>query len=102
MRGDRLLTARSVLSATLVVLALLGAIAAAGSIPHAHLGAHPGLFNQDHDLSLLSTFASSAPLPVVPAIAVALVVAAVATSVPVRPAWRPTGSCASRAPPRPA
>ena len=82
---------RRVLITLLVGLALAGSLLGAASIPHSHTPGHPGLYNQEHDLSYFATFSGGAPLPDSPAAAplvvlVVLVVAAVASAAPV--VWR--------------
>ena len=75
----------------LVGLALAGSILSAASIPHSHTPGHPGLYNQEHDLSYLATFGGGAPLPDTPSpaplvVLLALVVASVIGAAPV--VWR--------------
>jgi hypothetical protein len=60
----------------LVVLALVGFLLSGASIPHSHAPGHPGLYNQEHDLSYLATFGGGGPLPDAP-FAVPLVVVVV-------------------------
>jgi len=75
----------------LVVLALAGSLLGAASIPHSHAAGHPGLYNQEHDLSYLATFGGGAPLPEAPSAAplVVLVVFVLAASVEAAPVlWR--------------
>ena len=75
----------------LVALALTGSLLGAASIPHSHTPGHPGLYNQEHDLSYLATFGGGAPLPATPSPAplVVLVVLAVATTAGAAPVvWR--------------
>jgi hypothetical protein len=79
---------RRVLITILVGLALAGSLLGAASIPHSHTPGHPGLYNQEHDLSYFATFGGGAPLPDTPAAAplvvlVIVVVAAVASTAPV-------------------
>jgi hypothetical protein len=68
------------LSLMLVALALAGFVLSGASIPHSHAPGHPGLYNQEHDLSYLATFGAGAPVPATPSAAplVLLVVLAVA------------------------
>ena len=48
---------------SLLVLAALAAILLQGAcLPHTHTGVGPGLYNQDHDLSLLATLHGAAVL----------------------------------------
>lgn len=72
----------------LVGLALAGSLLAAASIPHVHSPGHPGLHNQEHDLSYLATFGGTAPVPDAPSAAplVLVVVLAVAVVACVAPA----------------
>ena len=55
-----------------VVLALLAATAIvlqAGSVPHLHASEHPGLYNQEHDLTFLAGLAAQGlPADIVPAL----------------------------------
>ncbi len=82
---------RRVLITILVGLALAGSLLGAASIPHSHTPGHPGLYNQEHDLSYLATFGGGAPLPDAPAAAplVVLVIVVVATVTGAAPVvWR--------------
>jgi hypothetical protein len=81
----------SPLSMILVALALAGSILGAASIPHSHAAGHPGLYNQEHDLSYLATFGGGGPLPDSPSAAplvvlVVLTPAAVTGAAPI--VWR--------------
>ena len=73
---------RRVLPTILVGLALAGSLLGAASIPHSHTPGHPGLYNQEHDLSYLATFGGAGLASEAPAAAplVVLVVLAVATA----------------------
>ncbi|HVG80040.1 MAG TPA: hypothetical protein VNF03_17965 [Patescibacteria group bacterium] len=86
---------------SLLLLAALTAVVLQGAcLPHTHAGVGPGLYNQDHDLSLLATLHSAAVLhDAQPAPLVVFVVSALTptgTGSPVAPA-RSTAD--SRAPP---
>jgi hypothetical protein len=75
----------------LVGLALAGSLLGAASIHLSHTPGHPGLYNQEHDLSYLATFGGGAPLPEGPSAAplVVLVVLAVGATVGAPPiVWR--------------
>ena len=75
----------------LVGLALAGSLLGAASIPHSHTPGHPGLYNQEHDLSYFATFGGGAPLPDSPSPAppVVLVILAVAAATGAAPiVWR--------------
>ncbi|MBI4629268.1 MAG: hypothetical protein HY729_11190, partial [Candidatus Rokubacteria bacterium] len=39
-----------------LALALVGLLLAGGSLLHVHIGAEPGVWNHDHDASLLAAF----------------------------------------------
>jgi hypothetical protein len=82
-------------------LALVAVVVNAGSVPHSHASATPGVFNEDHDLSALATVGSSSGLvsqtpSIVPLDAAAPLAAGPLTSAPVDQARR---SADSRAPP---
>jgi hypothetical protein len=62
-----------VLRSSLVLLALAGVLLQGASLPHLHLGAGVGLYNAEHDLTMLTAFGSGALPPETPAIALALV-----------------------------
>lgn len=66
---------RRTTSALLVALAVAGLLAGAGSIPHNHTGVQQGLYNQEHDLTLLATAGSGALLPNSTAAAVLVLIA---------------------------
>jgi hypothetical protein len=88
----------------LPVLALAMAVAAlalsAGSVPHVHVGPGVGLWNLEHDLSLLATRGVGAPLPeAAPVIGVALVVATVLLPACLPFVSAPRRHSAPRAPP---
>jgi hypothetical protein len=75
----------------LVGLALVGFLLGGASIPHSHAPGHPGLYNQEHDLSYLATFGGGGPLPDAPSavplvVVVVLAVAATAGAPPIL--WR--------------
>ncbi len=86
--------------ALLVLLAAAGMLVQAASVPHAHTGAHAGLFNQEHDLTLLAGLAGQGlPVEAMPLLATATVHASVPPFVPERPGRHATRSGDSRAPP---
>ncbi len=74
-------------------------MAQAAALPHTHGGASPGLFNQEHDFTLLAT-ASAVALPGAPPLIGTIVVV---TGVTLPEAHRlssvPRGSTDGRAPP---
>ena len=86
--------------ALLLVLACAGMIAQAGSLPHLHKAHEPGIYNEEHDLSLLAALAAQALLSEgATAPSLDVVVGAPPPLVPERPAIRSVHADASRAPP---
>ena len=83
----------------ILLLAATGMVLQSGSLPHLHAARDSGLYNQEHDLTLLAARGSGAPLPSAPALATALVVVAVAHAAVLSLPWRPAGCFAARAPP---
>ena len=86
--------------ALLLAILTLPLLLQGASEPHTHLGAPAGLFNQEHDLTLLATVGTVASADAaVPAVIVVPVVTAVAAL----PRWQPSTTLAraadSRAPP---
>jgi hypothetical protein len=53
----------------LVALSVIGLLLSGGSLPHVHGPDHPGLHNQEHDLSYLATFGNAGPVPDATAVA---------------------------------
>ena len=87
-----------------VFLLLLGVVAfllAGASMPHTHAGAGLGLWNADHDLSLMAAFGTHAcQLDAMPVLGLALALATTIALAPVRAASAPLSLSDSRAPPR--
>jgi hypothetical protein len=84
----------------LLVLACAGMVAQAGSLPHVHKAYEPGIYNEEHDLSLLAALAAQALLcDGMPAAGIDAVVSEVPSPSPERPAIRSLRARASRAPP---
>ena len=84
----------------LVTLAVAGMVLQAGSVPHVHLATQGGLYNQDHDLTLLAGLASTViPVDVTPAPTLDAVSISLAPLAPERPPLRAALSGDSRAPP---
>jgi len=94
---------KSLLARALFALALLAAltmVVQTGSVPHLHHSDTGGLFNQEHDLTLLATVGTVASdVPVVPAVIVVLVATAVASLARSRPATTFLRAADPRAPP---
>lgn len=86
--------------AALLVLATAGMVLQAGSVPHLHQASAPGIYNEEHDLTLLAGFAAQALLAAVaPIPAPAAAVSSVPPLVSERPVVRLARSGDSRAPP---
>jgi hypothetical protein len=83
-----------------LVLAVAALVLSTGSVPHAHVAPEVGLWNHEHDLSVLAALGLGAPLPD-PPLALACVVAV--TSVLLAACTLPTAihrrQSDSRAPP---
>ena len=84
----------------LLVLATAGMVLQTGSVPHVHAAAQTGLYNQEHDLTLLASLtAHVVPVDVAPALTFDTVSLSIAPLAPERPLLRPALSGDSRAPP---
>ena len=87
-----------------VLLLLRGVVAfllAGASMPHMHAGPGPGLWNADHDLTLMAAFGTHAcQLDATPVIGLAIVVAAAIALAAAPAVSAPRNLSASRAPPR--
>lgn len=89
------------LRAALLVLLLTAPLLLQGAtLPHTHFGAPDGLFNQEHDLTLLAIVGTVASLDVgAPALVLTLVVVALAAGCRSLPVAGSARAAASRAPP---
>jgi hypothetical protein len=86
--------------ALLVVLLALPLVLQGASLPHTHFGAPHGIFNHEHDLTLLATVGTVASLvATAPAVMFVLVVMTLAASARRRPATSLVRTADSRAPP---
>ena len=84
----------------LALVAASGMVLQGGSVPHLHDDHEAGLYNQEHDLTLLAGLAGHALAPdAAPALTIEAVSAALAVIAPARPTLRIAGSSDSRAPP---
>ena len=95
-RLDRLSTAMLAALVFVVAVALLGQT---GSVPHSHGGTTPGLFNEEHDLTLLAA-SGAAALPEATDVGFATVlIARLAAHAAPRPIAAPCRGADCRAPP---
>ncbi len=91
---------RSVITAVLLALCFGAILLDAASLPHLHAKAGIGLYNQEHDLTLLAASARAGALPVgTPAIPFATLVVALVCAAPTVLYVAPPRHAASRAPP---
>jgi len=99
----RLMSRRPCARQVLVALLLLGAlatIAQLGSVPHLHAGARAGLYNADHDLTLLAGLAAhGVQIAAGPALTIDVVSTTTTPFTPERFSSRSARSADSRAPP---
>ena len=87
--------------ALLLLVGVLALLVAGASLPHTHASAGPGLWNADHDLSLMAAFGTHAcQLDATPVIGLAPVLAPVIAAAAAHAASAPLSLSASRAPPR--
>jgi len=86
--------------AALVMLAAAGMVLQAGSVPHLHKGTEAGVYNAEHDLTLLAGLAGQSLLADTgPILAPDAVATSLLPLVPEHPATRLADSGDSRAPP---
>ena len=95
-RPMRLLT-RS--SAVVVLIAVAALLAQGACVPHTHSGVGVGLYNEEHDLTLMSASSVVGPLPVTPLVFISVVTAPLALSAPPAPSAVVNRDAESRAPP---
>jgi hypothetical protein len=87
--------------ALLLLLGVVAFLLAGASMPHTHAGFGPGLWNADHDLTLMAAFGTHAcQLDATPVIGLAIVVAAAIALAAAPAVSAPRNLSASRAPPR--
>jgi len=82
-----------------LVFVLLALIAPGACLPHSHSGVGVGIYNEDHDLSILAASSTTAPLPASTPLFVDLVVESLGTSVHLAPVELIPRDAESRAPP---
>jgi len=87
--------------ALLLLLGVVAFLLAGASMPHTHAGPGHGLWNADHDLTLMAAFGTHAcQLDATPVIGLAIVVAAAIALAAAPAVSAPRNLSASRAPPR--
>jgi hypothetical protein len=85
----------------LLLLAASGMVLQAGSVPHLHAGSEPGVYNEEHDLTLMAGLAGHVLVAdSAPAVTLEPVVALLPPAVAGHPASRIALAGDSRAPPR--
>lgn len=85
----------------LLLLGFVAFLVASASVPHVHAGAESGLWNADHDLTLMAAFGTHACQPeAMPALGLVLAPAAPVTAVAPHADSVPLSLSDSRAPPR--
>jgi hypothetical protein len=83
-----------------LLLAVVALTLAGVSLPHTHTASAHGLWNADHDLTLMAAFGTHAcQLDAMPVLAIAVVLAATIALSPMRVAPAPRRLSDSRAPP---
>ena len=93
-------TASRLTLVALLLLAALGLVLQAGSVPHLHARADVGLYNEEHDLTLLAGLAAQAiEGDATPVITVDLAPPSLTPDTPERPTAPTVRSGDSRAPP---
>jgi hypothetical protein len=85
------------LAAVVVVLVLTAVVAQGACLPHTHIGF--GVYNADHDLTLLGAASSVGPVPVVPLLFVFVLTTALLVSKPSLAIVSVVRDAESRAPP---
>jgi hypothetical protein len=86
--------------ALLLLLLTVPLLSQGATLPHTHFGAPDGLFDQEHDLTLLAIVGTAASLDgAAPALLLTLILLAVAAVARSRPVTISVRAAASRAPP---
>jgi hypothetical protein len=86
--------------ALLLLLLTIPLLSQGATLPHTHFGAPDGLFDQEHDLTLLAIVGTAASLDgAAPALALTVVVIALAVAGRARPFSAVARAASSRAPP---
>jgi hypothetical protein len=85
--------------AALILVAVVGLLAMGACVPHTHTGVGAGLYNAEHDLTLLAVAGTVAPIPATMLLSVILVTTSLSPPVPVAPTVFVHRDAESRAPP---
>jgi hypothetical protein len=84
-----------------LLLAVVALLLAGASLPHTHAGSSPGIWNADHDLTLMAAFGTHVCLlEAMPVLGLAIVLSAAMSLAAVPAAAAPLRLSGSRAPPR--
>jgi hypothetical protein len=83
----------------LILLVLVALVAQGACLPHTHTASGVGLFNQEHDLTLLATAGMAGPLPIGVLLLVVMVTVSRCVSALPAPALFASRDAESRAPP---
>jgi hypothetical protein len=84
-----------------LLLAVVALLLAGASLPHTHAVTSPGIWNADHDLTLMAAFGTYAcQLDAMPVLGLALVLVATISLAATRAVAAPRRLSDSRAPPR--
>jgi hypothetical protein len=84
-----------------MLVAVVALLLAGASLPHTHAGSTAGIWNADHDLTLMAAFGTHAcQLDAMPALGLAIVLSAAISLATAHVAAAPRRLSASRAPPR--
>jgi hypothetical protein len=86
-------------AAALILFILIALIAQGACLPHTHTGNGVGLFNVEHDLTLLAAAGIAGPLPVAVLLFVIMVTVSLCVSAPPAPVVFVSRDAESRAPP---
>jgi hypothetical protein len=86
-------------AAALILLVLTALVAQGACVPHTHTGADVGLFNEEHDLTLLAIAGIAGPLPVGVLLFVIMMTLSLSVPVPPAPHVFVSRDAESRAPP---
>jgi hypothetical protein len=86
-------------TAAVILLVLASLVAQGACLPHTHNGVGVGVYNAEHDLTLLAASGTVAPLPAIPMLVVFVVTAPVVSLTAPAPISVVIRDAESRAPP---